>query len=209
MNLIFGLNIHGYSVLGIFWNLFLILIPCLTVYGMTVAARGRTWKALGWAEKLAFITLFLYWLFWFPNTAYQFMVPRHLTDYCAQWDKNRVCDTGSWLVTFFFTYAALGLPAFYYALERMGRLLDGLFQAKLSKGLVLITVPLTTLGVMLGLFERANSWDVLFEPLALVRQTLSQLGEPDNLLFFGVFTVSLYLIYYGTDAFIRLVTSKR
>jgi uncharacterized membrane protein len=209
MNLIFGLNIHGYSVLGIFWNLFLVLIPCLTVYGMTVAARGRQWKAFGWAEKAAFAALFLYWLFWFPNTAYQFMVPRHLTDYCAHFDKNRVCDTGSWLVAFFFIYAAAGLPAFYYALNRMGRLLDRLFQAKLSKGLILTTIPLTTLGVMLGLFERANSWDILLNPLSLVQQTLNQLQEPDKLLFFGVFTASLYLLYYGTAAFIRLVTKSR
>ena len=209
MNLIFGLNIHGYNILGIFWNLFLILIPCLTVYGMTGAARGRHWKTLEWAEKAAFTLLFLYWLFWFPNTAYQFMVPRHLADYCAHFDKNRVCDTGSWLVTFFFAYAVLGLPTFYYALNRMGRLLDRFFQAKHSNGLILITIPLTTLGVMLGLFERANSWDILLNPLALVQQTLNQLQEPDKLLFFGVFTASLYLIYYGIDAFIRLVTKSR
>lgn len=209
MNLIFGLNIHGYSILGIFWNLFLILIPCLTVYGMVVAVRKRKWKALGGVEKAVFAALFLYWLFWFPNTAYQFMVPRHLADYCAHFDKNRVCDTGSWLVTFFFVYALAGLPAFYYALNRMEGLLTGLFTRSLSRGFILLIIPLTTLGVMLGLFERANSWDVLTNPLGLVTITVGYLQNADIFLFFGIFTASLYAIYYGFGAFIRLVARNR
>ncbi|MBI5422023.1 DUF1361 domain-containing protein, partial [Candidatus Peregrinibacteria bacterium] len=197
MNLIFGLNIHGYSILGIFWNLFLILIPCLTVYGMAVAVGKRPWKALGGIERAVFVALFLYWLFWFPNTAYQFMIPRHLADYCAHFDKNRVCDTGSWLVTFFFVYALAGLPAFYYALNRMEGLLARVFSNRLSKGFTALAIPLTTLGVMLGLFERANSWEVLTAPWGLAKTTVGYLQNADTLLFFGLFTASLYAIYYG------------
>lgn len=209
MNLIFGLNIHGYSILGMFWNLLLILIPCFTVYGMAIAVRKRKWKALGGAERVVFAALFLYWLFWFPNTAYQFMIPRHLADYCAHFDKNRVCDTGSWLVTFFFVYALAGLPAFYYALDRMEGLLASVFSRRLSKGFSLSVIPLTTLGVMLGLFERANSWEVLTNPLGLVNITVGYFQNTDMLLFFGVFTASLYLIYYGFQAFIRLLARNR
>lgn len=209
MNLIFGLNIHGYTILGIFWNLLLILIPCFTVYGMAVAVGERKWKVLGGLEKAVFAALFLYWLFWFPNTAYQFMIPRHLADYCTHFDKNRVCDTGSWLVPFFFVYALAGLPAFYYALNRMEGLLASVFSLRLSKGFAFLMIPLTTLGVMLGLFERANSWEVLTHPLSLVAITIGYSQNVDMLMFFGIFTVSLYLIYYGFRAFIRLFTPKR
>ena len=208
MNFLFSLNIHGYEIVTVFWNLFLILIPCVTVYVMTGWVGRKPWTKFSWPKRIGFVLLFLFWLFWFPNTAYQFMIPRHLTDYCASFDLYRVCDRGSWMVIFFFVYALIGLPAFYYALERMGRLLASVFSPKASHWFTILMLPLTTLGVMLGLFMRANSWDVLLSPLALVRQTLSYLQESDKLLFFGVFTAFLYILYYGTDAFIRLITRK-
>jgi uncharacterized membrane protein len=133
------------------------------------------------------------------------MIPRHLVDYCANYDKNRVCDHGSWLVTFFFTYTLTGLPAFYYALNRMERLLAGIFSAKLSRTVVLLTIPLTTLGVMLGLFERSNSWEVLTQPLSLLGVAVGYFQSADMLAFFVVFTASLYAIYYGFKGFIKLV----
>ncbi len=209
MNLIFGSSIHGYNILAIFWNLLLILIPCFTVYALATSVGRRTWAKLTTGDKAAFALLFLFWLFWLPNTAYQFMIPRHLANYCAAWDKNRVCDHGSWLVTFFFTYALTGLPAFYYALKRMERLLAGVFSMRLSKAFVVFTIPLTTLGVMLGLFERSNSWEVLTQPFFLVKTALGYFQNTDTLAFFGAFTASLYAIYYGFGAFIRLMTQKR
>ena len=66
-----------------------------------------------------------------------------------------------------------------------------------------------TLGVMLGLFERSNSWDVLTQPLSLVQTALGYLQTADILAFFVIFTASLYVIYYGFGAFIRLIASKR
>jgi len=209
MDLVFASSIHGYNTLTIFWNILLILIPCFTVYALAASVGRRTWPKFTKTDQIAFILLFLFWLFWFPNTAYQFMIPRHLADYCANWDKNRVCDYGSWLVTFFFTYALIGLPAFYYALNRMERLLAGVFSIKLSKAFVLFTIPLTTLGVMLGLFERSNSWDVLIQPFSLIKVALDYFQSADTLAFFGAFTASLYAIYYGFGAFIRLLAKNR
>lgn len=209
MNLFFGLNIHGYYVLAILWNLFLILIPCWTVYFLASSVGKKTWAKLASVDRVAFVFLFLFWLFWFPNTAYQFTIPRHLADYCANFDKNRVCDHGSWLVTFFFIYALTGLPTFYYALNRMEGLLAGVFSARLSKVFVLFMIPLTTLGVMLGLFERSNSWDVLTQPLFLAKIALGYLQNVDSLAFFAAFTASLYAIYYGFGAFIRLLPRNR
>jgi len=209
MNLIFGINIHGYYVLAMLWNLFLILIPCWTVYFMASSVGKRKWAKFTGVEQAAFALLFLFWLFWFPNTAYQFMIPRHLVDYCAVYDKNRVCDQGSWLVTFFFMYALAGLPTFYYALNRMEGLLASVFSLKLSKLLSFLLIPLTTLGVMLGLFERANSWEVLTQPFFLLGIVFGYFQSTDMLAFFVAFTASLYAIYYGFGAFIRLLIPKR
>ena len=209
MNLLFGLNIHGYNILAIFWNLFLILIPCWTVHFMACSVGKKTWAKLTMIDQIAFALLFLFWLFWFPNTAYQFMISRHLADYCANFDKNRVCDQGSWLVTFFFTYSLTGLPTFYYALSRMEGLLAGVFSVRLSKAFVLFVIPLTTLGVMLGLFERSNSWEVLTQPLFLAKIALGYFQNADMLAFFVAFTASLYAIYYGFGAFIRLLAKNR
>jgi uncharacterized membrane protein len=201
-DLIFAPTLHGYNDISFFWNILLILIPCLTVNALDTSVGKRTWPALNGADKAAFVLLFLFWLFFFPNTAYQFMVVRHLADYCPSFYIDRVCKQDSWLVVFFFTYALIGVPAFYYALNRMAGLWKRVFSAKASYTLLAVLPPLTTLGVMLGLFMRANSWDVVLSPLSLLQTILGYFQSGDKALFFIVFTFCLYLIYFGFDWFI-------
>ena len=196
------LHINKYKVLFIFWNLLLAFLPCLIVYYMEMALRGRRWEMLG-REKGAFIALFLFWLFLFPNTAYLFMTVRHLANYCADLDKYRVCAQGSWIPFFFFLYASIGIPTFYYALSRMQRLIKTLFGKGAGDLFPILTIPLTSIALLFGLYGRFNSWDVLLKPMLLVTETVGYFQDFSRFRDFAVFTAGLYLIYYITDRLVR------
>lgn len=181
------MEINGYSFLYILWNLFLALLPCWAVYFLS------EYKALR-KNRIVFTLIFLFWLFMLPNTAYLFTMVRHLVDYCADYDKYRVCQTGSSMVMFFFTYALIGLPTFYYALNRMTKLLK-------KNWLPVVMIPLTSIGIMFGLYERFNSWDILSRPITLIETTVSYFQTPFLLTDFLTFSIALYIIYYSTNFF--------
>jgi len=208
MDLLFGASIAGYKVLGIPWNILLALIPCWIAYYMSLSIHNKKWAKFTFLNQSAFILLFLFWFFMFPNTAYFFTIPRHLVNLCDDFDKYRVCLEESWVVMFTFTYALFGLPPFYYALNRMTKLLGTLFHQKISQLFPIIMIPFTAIGVLFGLSGRFNSWDVIVRPFELVGSTMTYFT--DRILFFNflVFTVSLYLIYYGTSYLLRKITNK-
>lgn len=209
MNFLFGLSIYGYKILAIPWNIFLALVPCLIVYYLHQAMHTKTWVAITWFERLAFVFIFLFWFFFFPNITYLFMAPRHLVNYCSTWDANRVCIAQSWVVIFFTTYAVIGIPFFYYALNRMSILFGKFFGSLFKQLLPIIVIPFASIGMMFGLFGRYNSWDVLRHPLVLIQIAFGYLTNIIFLMNFLVFTISLYLIYYGLDIFIWKIIKKK
>ncbi len=202
MQFLFHLNIHGYPVLVIPWNIFLAIVPCVIAYHLEKSVSGKKWKDLK-GHKFAFIPIFIFWLFMLPNTAYLIFDVRHLADYCDNLDVYRVCQNGSWLVIFFFTYALIGVPTLYYAINKMSRVFYTVFGRSVATSLPIFTIPLTSIGVMFGLYSRFNSWDVLFHPGELLRATGSYFTDLRLLTDFLVFTVCLYFIYYVTKYLLR------
>lgn len=198
MESIFSLFINKYQILMIFWNIILALIPCLTVYYLAKAVGRKKWGKLG-GGQWAFVILFLFWFLMLPNTAYLFTMVRHLVNYCFDFNRYRVCVEEAWIVMFFFVYALIGVPTFYYALNKMKQIFKTLFNQRFATLLPIITIPLVAIGVMFGLFERYNSWDVLTKVNEIIRTVFGYFTDGNQLLNFLVFTLSFYLIYYGTD----------
>ncbi len=200
------LKIHDYHILTIPWNIFLALAPCLIVYFLAKVIKNKHWASLTNIDCISFVLIFLYWLFYFPNTAYLLMVPRHLVDYCADWDVNRICMNQSWMVIFFVTYGFIGIPTFYYALKKMSLIFGKIFNLKLQQITPLTIIPLTSIGIMLGLSpERFNTWEIITNPINILKVSLGYFT--DKILFFNflAFTICLYLIYYGIDFFIKKI----
>lgn len=207
MQSILMLNIHDYNLIMIVWNILLAIIPCWIVFRMTKSVGKKRWENLG-KQKIAFIILFLIWLFFMPNTAYLLFIPRHLVNYCTDFDMYRVCADGSWKVLFFFTYAAIGIPTFYYALNKMKKLFNSMCGKIYATFLPIIAIPLTTIAVMFGLYERFNSWDVVFRPLILLRTVGSYFTNSVMLIDFVVITILLYTIYYSTLFTIKYINNN-
>ncbi len=203
MNFLFDLSIGGYKALAIFWNIFLALVPCWVVYYLAKSVGRKKWKQFKAGQRLAFILVFLFWLFMFPNTAYLFTMVRHLVDYCSDYDRYRVCVEESWMVIFFFAYSLIGLPAFYYALSRMSQVFKKIFNELSAVLLPIIVIPLTSIAVMFGLFERYNSWNILTKPLEIIKTGFGYFTDLRLFFNFLVFTLVFYSIYYGTDYFLK------
>jgi len=209
MGYLFSISINKYNVLIIFWNIFLALIPCIVVFYTAKIIRNRKWNNFNVYDKIAFILIFFFWLIVLPNTAYLFLIVRHLVNYCHHFDKYRVCEEGTtWIVIFFFTYALIGLPTFYYALNKMAFVFKKVFNKLISLILPIVVIPLTIIGVMLGLFERFNSWDILIHPFNILRAGFGYFTDANLFFNYLVLTLSLYLIYYGFDYFISKIVKN-
>ncbi|MBN2096694.1 DUF1361 domain-containing protein [Candidatus Peregrinibacteria bacterium] len=201
MEFLFSAVINKYKILMIFWNLFLALVPCLTAYYLAKAVGKKKWDKLG-KGQWAFVFLFLFWLLMLPNTAYLFTMVRHLVNYCRDFDCYRVCPGKTWMVMFFFVYALAGVPTFYYAIHKMKEVFKMLFSPRSAVFLPVVVIPLAAIGVMFGLFERYNSWDVLTRADEILKTLASYFTDGNHLLNLFAFTLSFYLIYYGTDIFL-------
>ena len=199
---LFQFQVQGYLLVMILWNIFLAVIPCVIVWRLLHGMKQRPWSKLK-GHRTAIIILFLVWFFFFPNTAYLFTVIRHLVDYCSHYNFYRVCSEGEWRVLFFYAYSFLGVPTYYYSLKGMSRVFDHLFGRLPALLLPIIMIPLTSIGLMFGLFERFNSWDIVTRPHQLFITVGTYFTEPYRLVDFIGFTIVLYFIYYLTAFLLR------
>ena len=204
INYLLNLEINDYNMVVFAWNIFLALIPCVIAYFLQNNFRYQKWGVLDSWHKVEFLILFIIWFFFFPNTAYLMSDIRHLVNYCDHPGLYRMCKDQAYIVPIFFTYALIGLPTFYYALSKMATTLKQLFNQTSARLLPILMIPLTSLGLMLGLVARYNSWDVILKPFKIIHTTFLFLADPVMLLNILSYTVMLYLIYY----FIQAVRSK-
>jgi len=189
--------INNYPIVLVLLNVFLALIPCWVIYYLGLRLGSKKWSNIDYKAKIAFVILFIVWFFFFPNTAYLFTMVRHLLDHCTDYHFiNRICYEESWMEFFFFAYALIGIPTFVYALKNMSAQLGTLFHPLLKRLFPIVMIPFTSIGVMLGLLERFNSWEIfydfknIFNHFLMYFQDLSMIWN----LFFITFV--LYFIYY-------------
>jgi len=202
MEFIFAIKIHGYSIIFMFWNILLAVTPCWIAYYTALGVKNRKWNKLK-EDRAALVLLFLLWLFFLPNTAYLFLTVRHLVNYCSQFDAYRVCQMGSWIPMIFFVYALIGLPTFYYALQKMKQVFEKVFNKEAAATLPVVVIPLTAIGVMFGLYGRFNTWDILRHPISLIQELIGYFVDPSRFADLAIFTVSLYAIYYVTKKLLK------
>lgn len=202
MESLLTLQINNYYVAIVFWNIFLALIPCFIVYRLSKGYYLKKWANISQISRLWFLLIFLVWFFFFPNTAYLFADIRHLADYCEFPGPFKACAYQAYIVPIFFTYTLVGVPTFYYALSKMSYILGKLFGQKLGKQFPIYMIPITAIGLMLGLVNRFNSWDIVLKPLSIIWAVGLQLRNPIMLLNIASYAIMMYIIYY----FIKWVT---
>lgn len=197
------LAVNRYQLLTVVWNLFLIFVPFALFWGLK-----KYWRRTGlksFPQKITAVFLFLLWLLFFPNAAYVMSDVRHLMDYCPADSANRVCAANAWMIMFFFAYSAFGWLSFYYLLKLMAGLIGEMSRRLYANLFVVLIMPLTALGVLLGLLNRFNSLDALFYPKELISAAGAYFLNPVFFKDWLIFTVFLALLYWLGEAVFKKI----
>ncbi len=139
------------------WNLALAWMPVLFAAGFATVHRR------GWL-----IPLGVAWLAFLPNSPYLMTDMVHLTEGVELWRHVLQFGVAAW------TGIILGVVS----LNLVHRRLEREFGAAVGWLAVVVSIGLCALGVVIGRFQRWNSWDLLTRPDAVAATTLDWVRAP-------------------------------
>lgn len=188
---IFDVNINGYPLSFIIWNILLATLAIVAARWTVKLLKDK--KASWFAKALSFSV----WLAFLPNTAYLMTDVRHIIGYCPFGSYSNVCAENAWMSIFFFLYASFGWPSFVLAIRPLKSYVTKRFGLK--QGILFATLAcfFSAWGVLLGLVNRFNSWELLTRPGQIIRVAFSYFNEASaalNILFVFIFLGILYAV---------------
>ena len=139
------------------WNLFLAWIPMLFAVGFATVRR-----------RWALLPLGLGWLAFLPNSPYLVTDLVHLGEGENMWRHVLQYGFAAW------TGILLGVVSMLLVHRRLQRE----FGARWGWLAVVLSVGLCAIGVVIGRFQRWNSWDLVTRPDAVVVATLDWVTSP-------------------------------
>ncbi len=187
-----------YAVLA--WNVLLAILPLFFIGEAVLTARRK---------KIGFSIFWIFlWLFFFPNSMYVVTDFIHIAGENFRWMANAgqyapeagmvyshdiIIWTKLLVIAMGFFYAiVVGLESVY--------VFEQIVREKYSKTIGYISIAsvglLTGIGVYIGRFLRFNSWDIVFNPLDVLRQTaeVDRFGVQFTIAFSG-FVLFCYMLY--------------
>ncbi len=179
------------------WNTLLLIVPTIILSFLQLIFHSKKWEEFVVSEKITFPVLFGLAVLFFPNIPYVFTDIRHVLDYCEPGDEFNRCMRSPWIIPSLFTFSALGIIAFVITIDMMKKILGTVFSKRLNPLVPIVIMPLSSLGICVGLFERLNSWDVFLHPTETLTVLMSYFTDLGRFTFFFVLTVSLFILYYS------------
>ncbi len=193
-------EVNNYPVLWMGWNLGLLLIPFFLFKILEKLYQKQGFKNN--LHRILGIILFFLWLIFIPNTAYIITEVRHLLNYCSPGASMNVCTRNAWMIMFFFIYSVLGWVSLVLLLNQMKNFIVKLKNKTWGAVFAVVLIPLISLGVLLGLINRFNSWEIFINPWKIVE--ISGVYMTDWYYFRNwlVFTLGFYFLYFvGNNLF--------
>jgi len=193
-SIVSNITINDYELIVMFWNIFLVLVAFFLYFLLY-----RVWRKSGfltWSSRLSGAVLGFLWLLFFPNVPYLITEVRHLLDFCPADSSFHVCASNAWMIAFFFFYAVLAWPLYVYLVQRMSVLVRQVWGAMAGWFFLLAIAPVGALGVVLGLVERWNSWQVFVRPTRIWEDVVKYTSGGPELMNWLAFTLLLYLLYF-------------
>jgi uncharacterized membrane protein len=187
------MTINGFPVFFIFWNFFLLLIPFFLGWALITIWQRQKIKTLPVKAAIAFI--WLVWLLFLPNAPYLIADLRHISGFCGE-AELRICVENAWMPFFLFIYAIIGWIAFVFALWQMKTFLGFIFSDKMANSIILGLIPLSSLGLLLGLVNRFNSWDFFTEPFTVINGASTYFTDWHNFRNLFLYTIMFYILYF-------------
>lgn len=164
------------------WNLFLAFVPYLISKKMEKKKLAGRWKFFAGA---------FVWVLFVPNTFYIITDLFHL-------DMNE--DVPQWFdLALLLSFAWSGMLFGILSIRHMERMFERNFNKKFDLLFLLPVMALNSLGVYVGRYLRFNSWDVIANPLQLIRDIIYLFIHPIRNRFdwsmIVCYTILLTLIY--------------
>lgn len=166
---------------GLAWNLFLAWLPL----GFALIARRMQRSS---SISILFASL---WLLFFPNAPYIITDLVHL-QYLNQ-------DIWWYDTLLIFTTALTGLILGVYSIQVIHYLVNRHFNKLVGWLLIFGSMLLSGFGIYLGRFSRLNSWDIVFQPIHLIKTCIRDLQNPlavKTTILFGFVLSVFYVAYY-------------
>lgn len=184
------LTINDYPISYIIWNILLGIIPFFLGY-----AIFRLQKIKDKFKQIYQLIIFFIWLAFLPNVSYILTDMRHINGFCPNTITD-ICVNNAWMIAFFFLYGLVGWILYFYAMEQMIVFIKRNISKKLSYYFPIIIAPIISLGLLLGLVDRLNTWDVIFRLNLVFSSALTYITVFDNFVNLLVYTFALLIIYY-------------
>lgn len=193
---IFYLAINNYPLIMIFWNIFLLSIPFFLCKKLIELFNKTKFKKR--PDKIKALLIAFFWLIFAPNAPYIMTDMRHISNFCPN-NYYQICPENAWMITFFFLYSIIGWIAFVFLVNQMKPLVAKIWgKMGVSVYLWLIS-PVFSLGVLLGLINRLNSWDIVINPTKVINSTLLYFTDWTYLKNLLIYTFFLYIAYFAGD----------
>jgi uncharacterized membrane protein len=203
----YGLNdfltVNGYPLLTVIWNIALLAVPFFAVKLLEKYYRKTGFKKI--ENKILAGVIIFFWLIFMPNAAYIISDSRHISNFCFNSSLYRVCPENAYLIILFFSYASIGLAAYIYLLNQMRNFLAALWNKRKANIFIFSSIPLISLGLLLGLFNRWNSWEIFISPIKILKTSGDYFSDPVYFKDWLIFTVFLAVLYMGGNIVIKKI----
>jgi uncharacterized membrane protein len=151
-----------YLFISMIWNLFLAFIP----YALSNWISNK----INRNSKLSFIISTLIWLLFIPNSFYIITDLFHL---------NKNGPSPVWYdLALLFSFAWNGLLFGIISVRQMERMFEQFFNKRFDLLFVYPVMALNAFGIYLGRYLRFNSWDVVSNPVLLLRDVYYLIVHP-------------------------------
>lgn len=177
------------------WNLFLALVP-LYFSGLLQKQNSFNYKS---------ILLLCIWLLFLPNAPYLVTDIFHFEERppVPMWFDLLLVFSGAWN----------GLLICMISLYRVEKYLSILMNSKFANGLIFFLLIPCGYGIYIGRYLRYNSWDIVTEPVHILKTSTHHIYHPfQNLnvwLFTFIFALFLGIIYFTLKKLPRLFTPEQ
>ncbi len=192
--------VNKYPLGFVFFNFLLLLIPFL-LFNLLRRLEAKTGLRTAFQKAIAWL-LGLLWLLFIPNAPYIVLEVRHYFSACFD-NYYLICPVKSWQILFFFVYSAVGWIAFVYLLNLMKTFITKVKSAATANLATAAIIPVISLGVLLGLNSRLNSWDIFIRPKTIISDALVYFTDMDYFINLLAFSAFFYLLYWIGDRIFR------
>ncbi len=188
------------------WNIILAFIPIILAYLFQLIIKEEKTEL---SHKIKIVLIFLFWLFFFPNSFYiitdfihlggeEFYFREHL--YAPFTYTKNFIGYLTLLHIFFGAFVAAVMAS--YSLKMMQEYLINKYSRIKSELFVIVILFLSSIGIYIGRFLRLNSWDML-NPFYVIERFFISLNT-FSIEFILMFLLIQAALYYFIRPFIKI-----